>query len=600
MRTAAIFGLLALLPGSVLAVACSAANDPPADPSGSGAGSGIGGGGTGGEGAGIGFGGFGGGDPSGAGCSSDLQKVVDEDGGIIQICPPDQGCSQGQCIPACQAAANSKGSIGCAYYAPATPFYWNEQASSSYDGACHAVFVANTWGRPAKLSVQRDGQALDATAFGYIPSGIGPSTTYTPLPPDGVPPGEVAVLFLSHRPGVMTVFNTTLECPRPPALLLDTAVQSSGRGSAVEVLSDTPITAYDILPYGGASSYLPSAAHLFPSSTWGDNYYVVGPHPTQSGQLWMTLVGSANGTTVDLVPASSLPGGPDVPAATAGSPVQLTINAGEMVQWLGGDPSGTVIQASQPIGVWTGNNYLQVSTQTSPGGGGQDSAHQQIAPISALGSEYVGAGVVTRISGGQPESVPYRLLGVVDGTTLTWDPAPPPGAPASLGAGQVVEFETTGLFSVRAQDENHPFALTHYLGGAIGSLGDEEWVIQLPPRQFLQRYVFFTDPTYGTTTLVVTRVRGANGFSDVTLSCLGLVQGWQPIGSGGQFEVAHVTLTQSFIGAVPACETSRHEATSDGAFGITVWGTDYYASYGYPAGGNVGVINTVVVPPVPE
>lgn len=34
-----------------------------------------------------------------------------------------------------------------------------------------------------------------------------------------------------------------------------------------------------------------------------------------------------------------------------------------------------------------------------------------------------------------------------------------------------------------------------------------------------------------------------------------------------------------------------------GAFGITVWGTDYYASYCYPAGGNVGAINNVVVSP---
>jgi hypothetical protein len=55
-------------------------------------------------------------------------------------------------------------------------------------------------------------------------------------------------------------------------------------------------------------------------------------------------------------------------------------------------------------------------------------------------------------------------------------------------------------------------------------------------------------------------------------------------------------------GTVPvaSCNTSRHEATSAGAFGITVWGTDWWASYGYPAGGNMGAINKVVVPPVPK
>lgn len=612
MRAAVSLGLLTLLSTPLLVLACSASPDP-SNPTGGSTGSA--GGGTGGS-TSTGFGGFGvgAGGPVGAGCSADLQTVVDEDGNVIQVCPPDQGCFQGECVPACEAAASSKGSIGCEYYAPTPPFYQNGQGSS-YDGACHAVFVANTWGRPARLTVQRDGQQLDVTTFGYIPSGVGPSTTYTPLPSTGVPPGEVAVLFLAHRPGVMTVFNTTLECPRPPALLLAAEVLGTGRGTAFQVSSDTPITGYDIMPYGGASSFLPSAAHLFPRSTWGDNYYVAGPHP-ETGPLWMTLVGNQDGTTVELVSASSLPGGANVPATTAGTPVQLTINAGEVVQWHGGDPTGTVIQASAPIGVWTGNDYLRVASATSAGGG-QDSAHQQLAPISALGSEYVGAGVVTRMSSLAPESVPYQLLGVVDGTTLTWDPAPPAGAPSTLAAGQVVEFETTGLFSVRAQDDQHPFVLNHYLPGTqTGSrpgcaavppldflqcgLGDEEWVIQLPPRQFLQRYVFFTDPTYATTNLVITRVRGDQGFSDVSLSCLGTVTGWQPVGTGGQFEVAHVDLIRGFVGAAPACETSRHEATSDGAFGITVWGTDYYASYGYPAGGNVGVINTVVVPPIPE
>ena len=72
------------------------------------------------------------------------------------------------------------------------------------------------------------------------------------------------------------------------------------------------------------------------------------------------------------------------------------------------------------------------------------------------------------------------------------------------------------------------------------------------------------------------------------------------MGTAGRFEVAHVDLSRAFVGVTAACATSRHEATSDGAFGVTVWGTDYYASYAYPAGGNIGTINQVVVPPVPR
>jgi hypothetical protein len=282
------------------------------------------------------------------------------------------------------------------------------------------------------------------------------------------------------------------------------------------------------------------------------------------------------------------------------------------MQWMGADPTATILQSSQPIAVYTGNTYLRVQSANTFGGG-QDAAHQQIGHVGALGSEYVGAGIVTRLQSLAPEDVPYRILGVVDGTTLAYDPAPPPGAPMTLSAGQVVEFNSATPFTVRSQDEQHPFAFSQYMPGTFQTrsgcvsfdgancgLGDEEWVIQLPPRQFLQRYAFFTDPTYAATNLVITRVAGANGFADVDVACLGTVTGWQPVGSGGKYEVAHVDLYRSFQGSPAACATSQHEATSAGAFGVTVWGTDYYASYGYPAGGNIGTINSVVVPPIPQ
>ncbi|WP_437629825.1 IgGFc-binding protein [Sorangium sp. So ce854] len=615
--------LLVALLSSALA-GCSATadlnNDPRGKPSASSDAGGVGGspgpGSSASGGLDIGAGGDSSSSAIGTGCSADMRDVVDAEGNAVEVCPPELGCYQGQCIPACEAAVKAGGSIGCDYLAPSPPFFENQLTRSRYSGACHAVFLANTWARHARIRVERAGEALDPTRFAYLPSGIGPGTTYTPLPAEGIPPGEVAVLFLSHLPGVSTSYGT-LECPRRPAVLDDVAVHRSGVGKAFQVTSDTPVSAYDIMPYGGAISFLPSASLLLPRSTWGTNYYALAPHEEGAGALWMMLVAAEDGTTVELVPRASLPGGDGVPAAPANVATQVTLGAGEIVQWVGADPSGAVLQSSKPIGVWTGNTYLQVATDTSPGGGGQDAAHQQIAPIRALGSEYVGAGVMTRLRNEAAESVVYRLLGVADGTTLAWDPAPPVDAPMTLDAGEVREFETTSLFSVRSQDDEHPFMLTHYMPGAPSStrpgcvdeiplpgqscaLGDEEWVIQLPPRQFLKRYVFFTDPTYGTTSLVLTRVKGPNGFAEVNLSCLGEVTGWQPIGSGGRFEVAHVDLSRGFVGATAACETSQHEASSAGAFGVTVWGTDFFASYGYPAGGNVESINDVVAPPIPQ
>jgi hypothetical protein len=577
------------------------------------------GGATGGGGSiGIGGGLGGGGGAASIGCSPDLQKVVDENGNVITACPPDQGCFGGACIPACDAAAQSKGSIGCDFWAPDPPFFMNNDGNSGHDGPCYAVFLANAWGRPAQITVSRGAQSFDLATFGRIPHGVGPTTTYEPIPATGLPPGQVAVLFLSHKPGVSNF--TSLECPVPPAILQDAAVQSSGKGTAFHVLVDTPVSAYDILPYGGAKSYLPGATLLFPGTAWGTNYVALAPHQSVAGAVWAMLVASEDNTTLQVLPKTNLPGGGGIAAAPAGQATSYTLNRGEMIQWLdptfGGpvDPTGAIFQSDKPVGLWTGNDYISVSSQTSPGGGGQDSAHQQIPHVKALGNEYVGAGIVTRLASLQPESVPYRMVGTVDGTVLTFDPpAPAPGLPSTLGLGQVLEFESKQAFSVRSQDVDHPFLFSHYMPGAIMEsrpgcsadaqfcgLGDEEWVTLVPPRQFLSRYVFFTDPTYATTNLVIVRQKGKDGFSDVSIACLGTVTGWQPVGQSGTYEFAHVDLIRGNVPVVPACATSQHEATSPGAFSITVWGTDSYASYGYPAGGNVGTINTVEVPPEPK
>jgi hypothetical protein len=180
-----------------------------------------------------------------------------------------------------------------------------------------------------------------------------------------------------------------------------------------------------------------------------------------------------------------------------------------------------------------------------------------------------------------------------------------PGAPATLNVGQVVEFEATGPFTMTSQDAMHPFYVGQYMTGCFvsggsrpgdsggGCLGDEEYVNILPPAQWLSSYVFFTDPTYTTTNLVVVRKAGNTGFQDVTIDCLGTIGGWQPVAGGSQYEITNVDLQRDT--PVGTCTNGRHTASSAGAFTIMVWGLSNAASYAYPAGGNVGKINPVVV-----
>jgi IgGFc binding protein len=537
-------------------------------------------------------------------CSADLQKVLDKAGNIVKTCKPEDGCAAGQCVPACSAAAASKGSLGCDYQV-ATPSFYGRIAPP-----CFAIFLANAWTKPAMVTASRGGMSFDVTKFGRLPVNGQPESAWPAVPAAGIPPGGVAVLFMSGDPQSVNGL-TSLACPVPTALPSGSAVIGTGIGQAWHVTTDVPVSTYDILPYGGALSFLPSAELLFPTTAWGNNYFTVVPPTGHRDQfpVWGQIVATEDGTTVDIAPNTTLPAGGGAPAAPAGAVTKLQLKAGEYVQYtLGPDFTGSVISSNKPVSFTGGNEYICYRTATNINGG-CDSAHQQIPPIAALGSEYVAAPFKTRRPDGQAESIAYRILGVVDGTTLTFDP-PVAGAPATLKAGQSVQFESRAGFVVKTQDAAHPVYIAQMMAGCIfkdGGFfgdddigpGDEEFVNVLPPAQFLQRYVFFTDPTYPTTTLTLTRVKTSAGFKDVTIPCLGVVAGWTPVGSTGQYEIATVDLLRAGT-ATGSCQNGAQSATSDGAFGMTVWGLSNAASYGYPAGGNIAPINAVVVPAIPK
>jgi hypothetical protein len=554
--------------------------------------------------------------PPGLGCSADLQSVVDANGNVVMMCPPALGCASGQCVPACTAASAAHGTIGCNFIQATPSFY------PGITPPCWAVFLANSWGAAATVQVTYNGASYDVTKFGRLPVAGQPESSWPLVPATGIPVGQVAVLFISSDPNSSNL--TPLTCPVTDALNMGTvfytgSTASTGIGQSWQIVTSVPVTGYDILPYGGALSYLPSAELLIPSTAWGTNYTTVVPKLGQAlnsappGPQWAQIVAMSNNTMVQVQSVVSLPSGTGVAAAPANVTTTYTLSAGQVLQWQdSGEMSGSIISSNNPVGFNGGNGYICYSSQTSVGGG-CDSAHQQIPPVSAAGSTYVAPPYTTRRADLQAESIPYRIVGMVAGTTLTYDP-PVAAAPATLTLGQVVDFESTVAFTVSSQDASHPFYVGQIMPGCMvtsGSrpginpnnttffgtncLGDEEFVNILPPAQFLSKYIFFTDPTYATTNLVFVRVKGATGFHDVTLDCAGTLTGWQPVGAGGQYEITNVDLVR---GTAPngTCNNGPHTAQSTGPFGLMVWGLDSYSSYAYPAGGNVTPINTVVIP----
>jgi len=557
----------------------------------------------------------------GAVCSRDLHSVLSGGTGeVIRECPPDTGCANGACVPACSSAEHNEGTIGCSFWTtPAVATIRSTAGGIKEDhrGSCFAAFVANTWSRPVNVRVEHMGKPLDLSRSMAIPRMTGGEVDYEVL--DGpLPPGEVAIVFLYQNVVPPPSLSDHVVCPLPAALESEdpTIPLRSGVGAAFYIATDLPVSAYSIFPYGGAASYIPAATVLLPTSSWDTKYLAVdGWDPNDRGvspqEPTLQIVAANDDTEVrirhDLV---KLPGA--IPGSDERSQV-FKLAKGEVLQFAGhNELAGAPIESDKPIGVFGGSNCSVFPTTF--GTCCCDVTQQQIPPVRAWGSEYAAVRYEDRkklrlgensADAAAQESAPWRVIGAVDGTTLEYQPRRPQGAPITLSQGEAVTFWTAEPFVIKSQNEQHPFYLAGYMsslsygdgaGPLGGQIGDPEFVNVVPSGQYLDTYTFFTDMTYGYTTLVVVRQDRGNGFEDVVLDCAGTITDWKPIDAQGRFQYARVTLVrrgepQQF--AAGTCNNGRHEVRSKEPFGLTVWGFDFAASYAYPGGAGLRTISSV-------
>jgi len=525
-------------------------------------------------------------------CSEDGRGIVGCDGEAIERCDSALVCDPTSvtCVAdPCVAAEINKSSVGCDYYAT--------DMDTFRPGHCFAAFIANTGTTPAKIEVEHRGQPLPVAQFARIPSGTGPSLSYAPYDPNvGVPPGEVAILFLSGEPDFSSV-----RCPVPPAVASGGATGTT-ISDAFHITTDVPVVAYQINPYGGGAVAITAGSLLIPTSAWDTEYIAVNvsPRGVAQGEPSLNIVAREDATHVTLVPTAAVVGAGGIPSGAAGAPLTFTLDRGQQAQISqAAELTGSTVTADKPIGFMAGQRCMNMPS----GVAACDHGEQMIPPVKALGHRHVG--VMYRPRWPVETSTFWRLVGAVDGTQLTW--STDVGGPTTLGRGESVIFETGTPFTVQSQDEDHPFLLFTYMTG--GSMheplgyGDADFVLSVPPEQYLRQYVFFADPTYPETNLVVVRSRVNGQFSDVILDCAGPLTGWEPVGP--DFEYTRVDLATGLFEGVGTCSTGRHEITSGAPFGLWVWGwgsplTDSiahsaYVSYGYPAGMNVTPINDVIL-----
>jgi IgGFc binding protein len=524
-------------------------------------------------------------DPCPLHCSLDLRSVVRScDGSVVDTCPPELGCAGGQCVPACQATATAQSSLGCEFYMQPPPVH------PAWARSCYAAYVTNVWGVPTEIGLELEGRKLDLTGAIYK---FTPGTSELTRSSNPVVAGDSVVVFLASAPPAGQEVDH-IGCPNgvKPALEDWTVPARSGRSSSFHLTSEVPLSVATIYPFGGAASFVPSATLLLPVVSWGKQHVLIEPWErtlnSDRGLPGAQIVAAEDDTLVTVVPTKDIQGGPRVDPGLRGTKVTYTLSKGEFLQLSQDEElSGSIVESTRPTSIFGGHSCMLIPAGVLA----CDSAQQELPALSQWGSTYAAVRYRGRVDDQEPAL--HRVVAAFDGTTLTYDPARPDGAPQTLNAGEVMNFTSPQPFVVRSQDADHPFYLAAYMTSAknpeSGQKGDPEFVNVVPAGQYLNNYAFYADPTYADTSLVVIRQRDKAGFKDVWLECAGQnLDGWTPIGNGGEFEFRRVDLSrdggpgETF--GEKTCTFGLHRMKSDGAFTATLWGWAAYASYAYPGG----------------
>ena len=301
-------------------------------------------------------------------CSDDLTSTVDCHDTVtpcdaVSVCDP----ARNACTNACAVAETNKRSIGCDYYATSMDIFTH--------GGCFAAFVANTWPAAAHIEVKHRGTSLPVASFVRIPIGSGPSVTYGAYDPvAGLAPGQVAVLFLGGQPGGFS------PCPIPSAVPVS-SFAGTGIGDSFEIVTDVPVVAYQINPYGGGVAGFTGASLLLPTSVWDVNYVAVNAAPQSSNSPSLNIIARDDGTIATITPNAAIVGGTGIPAGPAGAPINIVLAKGQHAQITQvAELTGSIVTANKPIGFRAGHACFNLPVGTNF----CDHAEQMLPPVRAV------------------------------------------------------------------------------------------------------------------------------------------------------------------------------------------------------------------------
>jgi len=488
----------------------------------------------------------------------------------------------------CEQAAEWKSYVGCEFWPTVTP----NPVWSIFD---FAVIVANAGVDEANVTLTG-------------PGGVNKSAK--------VPPGQLAKIYLPWVKELKGKDSGEPDSAAPNCTYVpEPAAQPSvlAKKSAFKLVSSRPVTVYqfnalEYAPKGGpvgkdwstcpgnqycsatlgpagCFSYTNDASLLLPAHAMTGTYRVTGlpsfsamGRPTSGSFVAVTATQDKTSVTIKIGKNGKILGGVGVPAADANGVSSAMLDAGDVVLFKAEptsetDLTGALVQADKPVQVVSGVPCTFMPHDKAA----CDHVEESVFPAETLGKTYVVAPPTA------PDGKLYghvvRLVGNVDGTTLTYGGTTPPGAPNKLDAGEVVDLGVvTEPFVVTGSSELA--VVTSMLAGnivdpttkEIDRRGDPSQSLVAAAEQFRRKYVFLAPDDYDVSYADVVAKK------DVVVTVDG--KGLEPatgkaIGATG-WVVYRVTLGDGKNGA--------HTLSAPQPVGLQIMGYGKYTSYQYPGG----------------
>lgn len=316
-----------------------------------------------------------------------------------------------------------------------------------------------------------------------------------------------------------------------------------------------------------ALNYQPNTADatvILPIQTIGNQYYVMAYRDNQSPYSDKTeflIAGCYNNTLIEITPSVNTTSGQN-----AGTPFQITINAGETYQIQSTDDlTGTLVRSIPNGGncpnfaLYGGNVCTGVQCAYC------DHLYEQLYPAYTWGQQYVVPPLKTRADDR------YRILAQDAGTIVNING----GANINLNAGQFHEFDTGTASFISA---NKPVSVAQFSKGSdCDNTDSDPFTIMLSPTNQQLTNITFNAFTSSIITAyylnVVTRTANTNV---VTLDGNNIGAQFSAVPSNNAWSFAQLTITQG-----------DHTLQSDSGFVAYVYGYGNDESYGYPVGANL-------------